>query len=249
MPDELVSRLSQIATQWTLLREAHGDEQAAARAAQGRLLDQYGGAVRRYLVGCVRQTELADELFQEFAVRLLQGGLKGASPEKGRFRHFIKGVLFHLLADHHQRRKRQPVAGVSQLADQADSDEPGAADAEFVANWRAELLAKAWVLLEGEERRSGQPWHTVLIYRRDHPDERSEDMAGNLSTQLGKPLSATAVRQLLHRARERFADLLLDQVMHSLTDPSLDGLYEELRELNLLHYCQPALDRYERGVS
>jgi DNA-directed RNA polymerase specialized sigma24 family protein len=247
MADELVSRLSQIVTQWTLLREAHGSEHVLAKAAQSRLLESYGGAVRRYLLGCVRQQELADELFQEFAVRLLQGGLRGASPEKGRFRHFIKGVLFHLLADHHHGQKRQPATGGSQLPDPADTCQPPDADAEFLTNWRAELLAKAWVLLEGEEKRTGQPWHTALAYRRDHADERSEAMAEALSQQLGRPLNAAAVRQLLHRARERFADLLLDQVMHSLAQPSLDALYEELRELNLLHYCQPALDRYQHG--
>jgi RNA polymerase sigma-70 factor (ECF subfamily) len=245
VPDELQSRLSQIVTQWTLLREAHGTAEDAARMAQARLLDHYGGAVRRYLLGCVRQQDLADELFQEFAIRLLQGGLKGACPEKGRFRHFIKGVLFHLLADHHQRQKKQPRQGGSELPEPADTGEPADPDGEFMANWRAELLAKAWGLLEGEERRTGQPWHTVLIYRRDHPEERSEVMAERLSGQLGRPISAAAIRQLLHRARERFADLLLDQVMHSLSQPSLDALHDELGELNLLQYCQPALERYQ----
>jgi RNA polymerase sigma-70 factor (ECF subfamily) len=248
VPDDLASRLSQIVTQWTLLRQAHGNEKEMARAAQARLLEHYGGAVRRYLLGCVRQAELADEFFQEFAVRLLQGGLKGASPERGRFRHFIKGVLFHLLADHHQRQKKQPRTGGSQVSDPADPCQPIDADAEFVANWRSELLAKSWDLLDGEEKRAGQPWHTVLVYRRDHPEERSEAMADNLSQQLGRPLTSSAVRQLLHRARERFADLLLDQVMHSLSEPSLDELHEELRELNLLQYCQPALDRYQHGT-
>lgn len=249
MSDVLASRLSQIVTQWTLLREAHSGEEDAARTAQSLLLDRYGSAVRRYLLGCTRQPELADELFQEFAVRLLQGGLRGASPEKGRFRHFIKGVLFHLLADHHERQKKQPRQGGSHLPDPTDSCQADNSDAEFLANWRADLLAKAWTLLENEEQRASQPWYTVLAFRRDHPDEPSEAMAATLSIQLDRPLTAAAVRQLLHRARERFADLLLDQVMHSLAHPALDVLYEELGELNLLHYCKPALDRYRSGVT
>ena len=40
------------------------------------------------------------------------------------------------------------------------------------------------------------------------------------------------------------ADLLLDEVMHSLSTPSLEELHRELVELNLLQYCQPALERY-----
>src|SRR5947208_2379599 len=96
MHESLANRLSQIATQWSMLQQAHVGQEEAARLAQEQLLQLYGGAVRRYLSACVRQPDVADELFQEFAVRFLQGGLKGASQEKGRFRHYLKGVLFHL---------------------------------------------------------------------------------------------------------------------------------------------------------
>lgn len=248
MNESLANRLSQIATQWSMLQQAHASQEDAARWAQEQLLQRYGGAVRRYLLGCVRQPDVADELYQEFAIRLLQGGLKGARPDKGQFRHYLKGVLFHLLADHHQRIKRQPGGWTSQLPEPAaDEQSLGQAhDAQFSADWRAELLAQAWEQLQRDDGQSGQPFFKVLAYRRDHPQERSEAMAEKLSQTLEKPLTAENVRQLLHRARERFADLLLDQVMHSLSQPSLAALQEELADLQLLQYCQPALARYER---
>jgi RNA polymerase sigma-70 factor (ECF subfamily) len=68
-------------------------------------------------------------------------------------------------------------------------------------------------------------------------------MAAQLSTELGKPLTAAGVRQLLHRARERFADLLLEEVAQSLAEPSPERLEQELLELGLLEYCRPALQR------
>jgi RNA polymerase sigma-70 factor (ECF subfamily) len=182
-------------------------------------------------------------------MRLLQGGLKGARPDKGQFRHYLKGVLFHLLADHHQRIKRQPAAFVSQAPEPA-AGEPSlgqAEDAQFTADWRAELLAQTWEQLQRDDEQSGQHFFKVLVYRRDHPEERSDTMAEKLSQLLGKSLTAENVRQLLHRARERFADLLLEQVMHSLSQPSLAALQEELADLQLLQYCQPALVRYERA--
>jgi hypothetical protein len=48
---------------------------------------------------------------------------------------------------------------------------------------------------------------------------------------------------LLHRARDAFAEMLLDEVMDSLEVASLDDAEEELIELELLEYCRPALDR------
>ena len=103
-PSLIQDRLSAIVTRWTLLRNAHAEGPEQARAAQERLLHRYGGAIRRYLLGCTRNPEQADELYQEFAIKFLQGGLQGADPEKGRFRHYLKGVIFHLLADQHQKR-------------------------------------------------------------------------------------------------------------------------------------------------
>lgn len=249
-PSLLQDRLSAIVTRWTMLKQAHSPADGQSRQAQEALLHRYGGAIRRYLLGCVRQPELADELYQEFAIKFIQGGLQGAHPEKGRFRHFLKGVLFHLLADHHQKQKKQPSGWHSALPEPADQSPPvSLTDEAFQAEWRAELLAQAWTQLEAEEKAHGQPWFTFLSYRRDHPDERSEAMAAALSTNLKKSISAASLRQSLHRARERFADILLDQVLHSLADPSTEALHEELIDLKLLQYCEPALERYQQGIA
>src|SRR5437016_8659 len=83
--DSFDDHLSRIATKWTLVCRAHEDEEGAAAQAQREMLDRYGGAVRRYLQGVLRDSDAADELFQEFAIRFLRGKLKGATPERGRF--------------------------------------------------------------------------------------------------------------------------------------------------------------------
>lgn len=249
-PSLIQDRLSVIVTRWTLLQQANGSSRETARQAQERLLNRYGGAIRRYLLGCLRNTDHADELYQEFAIKFIKGDLHGADPEKGRFRHYLKGVLFHLLADQHQKLKKQPIGFNSSIPEPADRSHTSAdADAAFQAEWRAQLLAEVWSKLEDEEKSNGQPWYTVLTYRRDHPDERSEAMASALSQIMGKPLTAAAVRQSLHRARERFADILLEQVLHSLSDPTVDALHAELVDLKLLQYCEVALERYQQGTS
>ena len=82
----------------------------------------------------------------------------------------------------------------------------------------------------------------VLRYRVDHPDLAfAPELAAGLSEQLDREISAGNVRVMLHRAREQFADLLLDEVEQSLDEPSFDDLEEELIELELIEYCRPAL--------
>jgi RNA polymerase sigma-70 factor (ECF subfamily) len=240
-------RLSHIQTHWTVICQAHEGGGEAARAAQRQLLQRYGKAIKRYLLGALRQEEAAEELFQEFALRFLTGGFRGADPERGRFRDFVKGVLFHLIADHHRRGRRQPdpLSGAGQ--EPADSDDgPDDADRQFLETWRAELLDRTWKALAHLQSQTGQPFFTVLRFRAEHADLRSTEMAGRLAPQLGKAVTADWVRQTLHRARDRFAELLVDEVAQTLRAPTREQLEEELIDLHLLDYCRPALERFGR---
>jgi RNA polymerase sigma-70 factor (ECF subfamily) len=246
-PAERNLRLSRISTLWTLLGQAHDEEKAAAVAAQRALLERYGGAVHRYLLGSLRDPDAAEELFQEFACRFLSGGLRGADRGRGRFRDFVKGVLFHLVADHHQRFRRRPQPLPPDYPE-AREDAPPLADEDqaFLANWRDELLARAWAALAEAERAGGQPCYTVLRFRADHPDLNSQVLAERLGAALGRRLTAAGVRQALHRARAKFADLLLDEIAQALETPTAEDVEQELTELGLLDHCRPALERRSR---
>ncbi|HJZ92803.1 MAG TPA: sigma factor [Gemmataceae bacterium] len=214
-----------------------------ATAARRRLLECYGGAVRRYLRRVLHDADAADEVFQEFAVRLLHGDLRGADPNRGRFRDFVKGTLLHLVANHRKRQQRWPsplpADGLAVVAESAD----GEFDGEFADSWRDELLARAWSALAAADEGSGHPFSVVLRFRADHPEMRSPEMAEHLAVEIGRPLTAAGVRQVLHRAREKFAELLLIEVGRVLDDPSPEAVEQELADLNLLDYCRPALDR------
>jgi RNA polymerase sigma factor (sigma-70 family) len=236
-------RLSRITTLWTLVRRAHQGSGDEARDAQRQMLDRYGGAVRRYLRALLRDPDTAEDLFQEFACTLLEGDLKGADPQRGRFRNFVKGVLFHLVAKYHERRRRQPVLLSPDHPEPAA--EPSASDSEqaFLTSWRDDLLARSWAALAEHEHATGRPLYAVLRCRADHPGWSSEQLAAEIGRQLGKSLTSSGVRQTLHRAREKFAELLLEEVAHSLESPTVEHLEEELLDLGLIDYCRPALQR------
>lgn len=238
--------LSQIVTQWTMLHQAHKGQPDEATAARQQLMLRYCGAVYRYLARAVRDPVLAEDLTQEFALRFLQGRFGQADREQGRFRHYVKRALFHLVQDHHRGRLREPAA----VALGPDMDVPGrpdeTAERDFRESWRQELLARAWQALEAAQRQTGQPYHDLLRLRVDQPALTSNDLATMLTQRLGRPMSATNVRQLVHRARARFADLLLDDIRATLEGAPWERVEEELAELDLLKYCKDQLGERRR---
>jgi RNA polymerase sigma-70 factor (ECF subfamily) len=242
-------RLSRISTLWTVVCQAHAAPGPAVAEAQRQLWERYGRAVQRYFLGTLRDPHAADELAQEFAVRFLSGGLRRADAKKGRFRDYLKAVLRHMIANHRRGLQRHPPAdplpgGGAELADPAaEADD---FDRAFLESWRQELLDRAWKALERHQRETGQPYHDVLHLRAEHQEMHSPEMAALLSARLGRPVTAGWVRQALHRARDRFADLLVEEVLPTLAAPTAEDLEQELTDLGLKDYCQPALDRYRQ---
>jgi RNA polymerase sigma factor (sigma-70 family) len=245
---EIEQHLSQIATQWTMLYQAHKGRQDEAMAARSLLMQRYCGAVFRYLMRAVRDVSVAEDLTQEFALRFIQGRFGQADPDQGRFRNYVKGALFRLVQDHYREVGRAPKAvQLDQDAPVEASDENEAAEQAFRDSWRQELLSRAWKGLAGVEAETGQPYHEVMRLRVDQPDLSSADIAEHLARKLGRPFTAAGVRQLVHRGRERFAEVLLDDIRETMEGAPMDRVMEELAELNLLKYCKDILDRKHGG--
>jgi len=241
MPPE--SRLSRIETLWSVVRRAHDHGGSEATDAQQVLLDQYGGAVRRYLLAALRNEDAADEVFQEFALKFVRGDFEKANPNKGRFRQFVKTVIYRMVVDHQRRQKKD--RRHKDLVDMQEDFEPTEVekmDAEFISSWRSELLARTWTALQGVEAETSKPYYTVLRLRADHPDMRSPEVAAELSQILGREIKPGNARVLVHRSRELFAQKLIDLIEDSLEDTTDDELENELIALDLLEYCKPILD-------
>jgi hypothetical protein len=114
---------------------------------------------------------------------------------------------------------------------------------EFQQVWRKELLNRAWYELEQQQSNSGPPYYAVLRIKADQPNLTAAELAAQVKTSGKGEYTASGVRQVLHRAREQFADRLLDEVARSLMSEDRDTLVEELIDLDLLTYCREALKR------
>jgi RNA polymerase sigma-70 factor (ECF subfamily) len=244
--DEL-DRLSQIETLWSMVHKAHQSDEEVARDAQRQLLQKYGSAIQRYLNAKLRDPAAADDIYQDFAVKFVRGDFHKVTPELGRFRTFIRTVLYRQIADYYRSKKRRGdiQLDVQILEPTADADHESG-DEQFAQVWRDEMLKKAWDALYELEAQTGKPWYSVLQLRVQNPQLRSVDLAREMGEQLDKPISSANVRVLLHRAREKFSVLLIETISSSLESNSADAIEEELAELKLLEYCQAALDQYRQ---
>jgi RNA polymerase sigma-70 factor (ECF subfamily) len=230
--------LSQISTLWTMLLRAHA-RAGDAEAAQHNLLERYGGAVGRYLLGAVHDPDVAADLTQEFAVRFLRGDFRRAEPGRGRFRDYLKTALIHLVTDH--RRARAGAPGPLPPVVAAPTDDPADDDVTFLVGWRAELLDRTWDALA-----AGHPTeHAVLLTRVGGVDLASPALADAAGERLGRPLTAAAARKALQRAHGHFSELLVIEVTRSLGEPTPAELEAELQALDLLRYCRSALAKRE----
>jgi RNA polymerase sigma factor (sigma-70 family) len=233
---EMDERLSRIATMWTVVFQAHAAGADTVVAARNRLMLRYSGAIYRYLLGAVRDPDVANDLCQDFAIRFLRGDFRRAAPDRGRFRDYVKVALVNLVNDHHRSRQAAPRA----LAVDAESPKDNLESADdFEGNWRTELLEQTWKALA----EANPTFHATLLLRIEGPDLPSGEMAERLTEQLGRPITADNVRKTIQRAHAKFAVLMLELVAESLDEPTPAELEGELKALDLLKYCRSVLDR------
>jgi RNA polymerase sigma-70 factor (ECF subfamily) len=245
------SHISQIATNWSLVERAHRDGASDLPQAQLALFVRYQNAIRRYLVVALGDPEAADDVFQEFALRLLRGDLHRATPEKGRFRDYLKTSLIRLVIDHRRRKARQ--------IGRAHALDPGFEAAAvtdksartFEDVWQSSLVERAWEALRQLQAQGGAPYYTVLRHRCDHPEAPAAEIASALDAALkpSAPFSEEGIRKLLQRAREKFGEALLDDLAVSLGTIDFAAIEDELVALRLLPFCRAALERRRREAS
>src|SRR6516164_9781688 len=153
-PSDEAGRLSAIKTVWIdLFKGGKPDDKADGPARE--LVLRYYGAVFRYLLGIVHDEEVAMDLTQEFASRFLRGDFRNATPERGRFRDFLKVSLRNLAMDHFRQQKQARDRGVQPLPEHGlepgDDSDQRQRDEAFVASFREEVLARTWEALADVE--------------------------------------------------------------------------------------------------
>lgn len=183
----------------------------------------------------------AQDLTQGFFLSILKGSLlQRADPGRGRFRTLLLHALKNFLIDGHDKQSAKKRGGDlefiswDQLSDEFPSAlaanphalEGCAADQLFDIRWAATVVEQAQWRLGEECERSGRR-RLFDSVRGWLSAERSDVSYAKLSEQLGVP--ETAVKRLLHRLRQRYRELLRDEVAQTVSKP--EEVDEELRYL------------------
>jgi hypothetical protein len=192
------------------------------------LVQRYVGAVYNYLRANLGDEQAAETLTQQVAKRVLRPRRLAPGRARSRLRDDLWATLSQLAARRSNGR-RQGANGEEQ---------------DWVDCWREELFMRTWAVLA----ESSPAYFTVLVCYLRNPQESPDELAQKAAPELGgKALTGSGFRARLNRAQNRFADLLVAEVAHSLGRPSDAALVREVRELRLLDYCDKALRR--RGIA
>lgn len=225
-------------TRWTQVRHAKVDSPEGRRALS-ELCVAYYEPVTTFLRYELRDRtgDAARDLAHDFFAQLLSGNSTfNAEKERGRFRSYLLGAVKHFLSHRREADNRLKRGGGAEmiplddeersLADVIPDNTTPSPDADFDRQWALAVVAHAFDALTRECADAGRstffeqvkPW---LVGDAAHGDQAS--MAGACG------MNANAFKVAVHRLRQRYRELVREEVAGTLEDPSL--IDSEMRAL------------------
>lgn len=233
---------------------------------ENRLVLRYSDAILAYATALLKNRHDAEDVHMDVVQKMLEGKFtRATSPRRetrGRFRHFVQRAVHNAALNYRRQSSREqsrfrrvwdrlfPRAGSSGEGARVPVVLSPEAEEEDRKIWREAVLKRAMEAalkkLEGYERgrqAGARPnvYHTLARLLIDHPDESRDQLAQRLGEQFGGEFNANQTRGIVMRMREKFAELLVDEIRLQLDEPTLDEVLDELGELGLLAYVKPYL--------
>jgi RNA polymerase sigma factor (sigma-70 family) len=215
-------------THWSVVLAAAQTGAPHAMAALEELCRTYWYPLYAYIRRQGRTVEDAQDLTQEFFVRLLEKHYLGlADPSLGRFRTFLLSSLKNFLINDWkkwQRRKRGGGQSIfsfdEQLAETryaAELQDEVSPEKTFEKRWAMTLIERVLGQLDGEYRECGQ--ETLFLVLREYVWGLAESQSyADIARRLD--LTEGAVRVAVHRLRRRCRDLIRAEIAQTVAAPS-----------------------------
>jgi RNA polymerase sigma factor (sigma-70 family) len=221
-------------THWSVVLEAQSESPAAQEALE-KLCRIYWWPIYGFVRRHGYSPEEAQDLTQGFFALLLERrDLDAVRREKGRLRSYLLTSLKNFLAKAHRRamtvkrgegRTLVPLDELlaRELADLEPADTL-TADRIFERRWALTLLEQVLSRLESEYRSAGKAklFDCLTEFLSDEPGRRSQAEA---AAELG--MTENAVKQAFHRIRQRYRQLLHDEIAQTVAVPG--DVEDELR--------------------
>jgi RNA polymerase sigma-70 factor (ECF subfamily) len=224
-------------THWSVVLAAGGDSSPLAQEALERLCRAYWFPLYAHVRGRGFSPEDAEDLTQEFFARFLpSNALRAVSQEHGRFRAFLLASLNHFLANEWDRLRAQKRGGGQKVLafDSASAEErlkmepvtKLTPERLYERRWAAALLETVLARLRSEMATAGKTsvFDALQGFLWDSARALSyPEAAGRLG------LTEPATRKTVQRLRQRYRDLLREEV--ALTVAAPHEVEEELKYL------------------
>jgi RNA polymerase sigma factor (sigma-70 family) len=213
-------------TRWTLLVAAADPGRKETHSALVSLCESYWYPLYAYLRRCGYPADQAQDLTQQFFVRLLEGRyISRADREKGRFRSFILTSLKFFVADERDRDRAQKRGGGAVLplefssGEQRYQREPAHDETPeriFERRWALAVLDRVVETLRNEFVLHGRPEHfeRLKVFLLGQSDTPYAELAREMNTSEG------ALKVAVHRLRKRYRELFRQEIADTVTDPA-----------------------------
>ena len=212
-------------TRWTLVIAAADPQRKEARSALVSLCEGYWYPLYAYLRRRGYPAEEAQDLTQDFFVRVLEGRyLDRADREKGRFRSFMLTSLKFFVADEEDRQRAYKRGGgvVVPLEFSSGEDryqrEPAHDETPewiFERRWALSVLDRVVEKLRNEFVHHGRPEHfeRLKVFLLGQSDAPYAALAREMNTSEG------ALKVAIHRLRKRYRELFRQEIADTVADP------------------------------
>jgi RNA polymerase sigma factor (sigma-70 family) len=224
-------------THWSVVLEAQGESPAAKEALE-KLCRTYWQPIYAFVRRQGAGSEEAKDLTQAFFALLLERrDLNTVRKEKGRLRSYLLTSLRHFLTNERRRAmaiKRGEGHRLRPLEDLREREgvgfAPDALTAEqiYERGWALALLDQVLTRLRNEYR-AANPAAAGLFDQLQKllTDESDRPSQAEIAAKSG--MTKNAVKQAFHRLRQRYRELLREEIAHTVMLP--DDIEDELRHL------------------
>jgi RNA polymerase sigma factor (sigma-70 family) len=225
-------------THWSVVLEAQGST-PAAQAALEKLCRTYWRPIYGFVRRQGTEPEEAKDLTQGFFALLLERrDLNTVRKEKGRLRSYLLTSLKHFLTNernHAMAIKRGEGWRSIPLEDLHEREAVGFAPTDtltaeqiYERGWALALLDQVLTRL-GDEYRAAGPASAGLFDQLQKllTDESDRPSQAEIAGELG--MTENAVKQAFHRLRQRYRELLREEIAHTVMLPG--DIEDELRHL------------------